>query len=238
MKRKQKLKSVKTFSTAAREKNTYESAKRTVKEKTESDDIKQHWEIRAERPGVQAVMSARHSLDDNEQATNLLQQEIFEFLGEIINDATIFELGVGIGRMTLELAKRARRVIGCELSETMLARAREKLANTANVELYLGKIFELTRFDAKTFDLVFESIVLLHILNPNELIKTAREMQRLSRRIFITEHTYEGSDFPISRYTILRTPEEYVELFEPYHLTKQKTHFCAGDRFTMMLFEE
>lgn len=101
----------------------------------------------------------------------------------------------------------------------------------------VGKITEI-EIPQPQFDLVFDSIVLLHILNPKELEQTASRMRELSDKILLIEHTYEGPDFPISKYSILRKPEEYAKLFKPYNLTRERTHYCAGDRFTMMLFEK
>ncbi|MBI5158679.1 class I SAM-dependent methyltransferase [Candidatus Micrarchaeota archaeon] len=257
---------VQSFATSNAEKRTYEPAEREEKERIPASEVLEHWNARAQRAGVQSVMSARHTPEENEEATRKLQVDVFDFLRGQIEGKKVFELGVGIGRMTVELAKRARKVAGCDFSSEMLARAAENLRKfnplvlnakndvenklraravafggrgymPTNVRLYLGKIFDL-RLPAKSFDLVFESIVLLHILDPEELRATIARMQELSNRIFICEHTFEGEAFPISRYSILRTAEEYEELFKPFKLVKKKTHLCAGDSFTLMLFEK
>ena len=229
-------KHVEAHATAPGETDTYDLKERKEKEAIPEEDIKKHWDTRAQRTDVQAVMSARHTLEENKEAARELQRDIFEFLKGLVEGKNVFELGVGIGRMTSELAKRAKKVTGVDISALMLERAREKLAELENAQLLLGKITDL-ELPPKSFDLVFESIVLLHILNPQELQSTIRKMQELSDRIFIVEHTYEGPNFPISKFSILRKPEEYEELFKPYRLVKQKTHMCAGDTFTMMLFE-
>ena len=228
---------VATFGTAANERDTYDLQAREAKEKLTAEEVKAHWDTRAERADVQSVMSARHSLEENQRATVELQKEIFDFLEGLIDHKRVFELGIGIGRMTQELAKKAKAVVGIDLSPVMLERARENLQSFSNVELLLGKITELD-LPPKSFDLLFESIVLLHILNPEELKATIAKMQELSDTICIVEHTYEGPDFPISKYSILRNPEEYETLFTPYQLVKQKTHLCAGDKFTLMLFKK
>jgi len=218
------------------ETDTYDCKGRGEKEAIPLKDVRKHWDLRAQRPGIQAVMSARHSIDDNIRATDALKRDIFEFLEGFIEEKRVFELGFGIGRMMEELAERAREVVGIDISPVMYARAQENLAEFENVRLILGNINDV-ELPPKSFDLVFESIVLLHILDPKELKRTIQSMQNLGHRIFIVEHTYEGPEFPVSKYSILRKPEEYEALFAPYKLVKQKTHLCAGDRFTMMLFE-
>jgi len=226
-----------SFDAATGENDTYDLKAREEKEQIAGEDVRKHWDTRAQRPDVQSVMSARHTLEENKRATEELRRDVFEFLQGLIESKKVFELGVGVGRMTSEIAKRAKEVVGVDLSPVMLERARQNLEGIDNVQLLLGKLTELD-LPPKSFDLVFESIVLLHILNPDELKATIGKMQELSDRIFIVEHTYQGPDFPISKYSILRKPEEYEKLFAPYRLNKQKTHLCAGDNFTLMLFEK
>lgn len=226
-------------SLAPDETDTYAALERGQKEKLPADEIQEHWTARAKRPGVQSVMSARHTLEENERATDELKREIFDFLAGLVEGKNVFELGVGIGRMTQELSKRARSVVGVDITPEMLQRARENLAETKNVKLILGKITDVQSIE-KAFDLVFDSIVLLHIINPMELRSTIEKMKSLSSKVFIVEHTFdpENPDTQPSKFSIFRDPKEYRDLFEPYKLVKQKDTRCAGDRFTMMLFEE
>jgi 2-polyprenyl-3-methyl-5-hydroxy-6-metoxy-1,4-benzoquinol methylase len=226
-----------THEIAPEEGDTYDLESREVKEGFSPSDIREHWDKRAQRRDVQAVMSARHTLDENLAATELLKEDIFDFLDGYITGKTVFELGFGVARMTEELAKKAKVVSACDLSPLMYYRATEQLSEYNNVDLHLGRITEVTPNEQR-YDLVFESIVLLHVLDPQELKATAARMQELSDRIFITEHTFEGEGFPISKYSILRKPEEYEALFAPYKLVKEKIHSCAGDNFQLMLFEK
>ena len=228
---------IKSHSISVREKDTYDSVDRAQKEVTDDKLVIEHWEKRAERPSIQSVMSARHTLEENKEATRLLYETTFDFLRGYVQDKHVFELGYGVGRMTSQLASRAREVVGCDLSSKMYERAKEELQGLENVTLHVGKVTDI-ELQKKSFDLVFESIVLLHILNPEELRKTAEKMKYLSDRIFLVEHTYEGSNFPISKYSILRKVEEYEVLFKPYKLDKKEEHLCAGDKFTLMLFEK
>ena len=228
---------VKTYNLAKEEKDTYEIKDTCEKECFSGEDVLEHWNTRAKRKGVQAVMSARHSLKENTLATKKLQEDILKFLDGYISKKNIFELGFGIGRMTSKLAKNAENVVGCDISPIMFEKAKRNLKGIKNIELHLGKITDFD-FKRKSFDLVFESIVLLHILNKNELKKTIDKMKSFSDKIFLCEHTYEGPDFPISKYSILRKVEEYEKLLKPYKLTCKKTHLCAGDNFTLMLFEK
>ena len=119
------MKKVNTHGTAKDESDTYDLISRENKEKIGQELIKNHWELRAQRPDVQAVMSARHSLAENKYATQLLKEDIFGMLGGYAHGSVV-ELGTGIGRMTQELADRADRVVTCDLSPTMIERAKRK----------------------------------------------------------------------------------------------------------------
>lgn len=231
------VKKIKAYGLTKKEKDTYDLKKRKEKETFSENKILEHWDTRANRYGIQGVMSARHAYKENIEATKNLQKEMLRFLKGRIENKNIFELGFGVGRMSKLLSKKAKNIVGCDISPTMLKKAMRNLRGIKNIELHLGKITSLN-LESKSFDLVFDSIVLLHILNKNELKKTINKMKELSNHIFVCEHTYEGPNFPISKYSILRKPEEYKKLFRPYRLIKQKTHFCAGDRFTLMLFKK
>jgi 2-polyprenyl-3-methyl-5-hydroxy-6-metoxy-1,4-benzoquinol methylase len=224
---------------SAAERDTYEVVDRSQKEQLSAQDVKEHWIARAKREGVQAVMSARHTVEENERATAELQKEILEFISGLFEDKRVFEFGVGVGRMTAVLAEKAKEVLGIDMTPEMIEKAKKNLENLKNIQLLVGKITEAD-LPAGNYDLVFESIVLLHITNPQELKETVEKLKTLSGRIFIVEHTFDpqNPDLPSSKFSIFRKPEEYAELFKPYQMVKQKDTRCAGDRFTMMLFEK
>lgn len=228
---------VQVFDAATDENDTYDLKSRKEKERITEEDIRRHWDIRAQRPDVQSVMSTRHTLKENKRATIEGQRVVFKFLEGLVEGKRVFELGVGIGRMTAEIAKRAREVVGNDISLVMLERARQNLKDFDNIQLFLGKIIELD-LSPKSFDLVFVSSVLAHILDAGKLRVTIKKMQELSDKIFILEQTDDGLDFSVSKYSIIRKIEEYQELFAPYKLNKQKTYCCVGDNFTLMLFEK
>lgn len=217
--------------------NTLSRISRKEKESVNFEEVTKEWEARAQRPGLQAVMSTRYTLQENEEYTNKFTREVFNFLAGYFENRTIFELGVGIGRMTKEFSKRAKEVCGCDMTQSMIERAKENLKEFNNVELHTGKITEIRTIEKK-FDLVFTSEVLQHILNPEELKKTAEKMRQLSDKICIIEHIDQGSELPMSKFTILRTSEEYETLFAPYKCAKQQIFFEGNDKLNMMLFEK
>ncbi len=58
-------------------------------------------------------------------------------------DAAVLEVGPGIGCLTAELAKRAKRVIAVELDRALMPVLRETLAGYDNIEILTGDILKL-----------------------------------------------------------------------------------------------
>lgn len=109
-----------------------------------------------------------------------------------LDGKNIFELGFGIGRMTARLAQKARKVVGCDFTPLMVDEARKNLASFNNVDLRLGKITQI-ELAPKSFDLVFDAQVLIHILNVEELMETIEKMKLLADRVFVVEHIYDDA---------------------------------------------
>lgn len=74
----------------------------------------------------------------------------------------VLEIGCGMGRLMRPLAPRVARVVGVDLSEEMLRRARDHCASLPNVELHVTN-GSLEFLEDATFDFVFSHIVFQHL---------------------------------------------------------------------------
>jgi cyclopropane fatty-acyl-phospholipid synthase-like methyltransferase len=74
----------------------------------------------------------------------------------------VLEIGCGVGRLVRPLAGRVARVVGVDLSEAMLARARDHCEGLPNVEL-VRTDGGLDSFPDAAFDFVFSYIVFQHL---------------------------------------------------------------------------
>ncbi|MBM3251260.1 MAG: glycosyltransferase, partial [Candidatus Omnitrophica bacterium] len=220
----------------ASETDTYEHLTRGEKEQIPPEQIIAHWNARAMRPGVSAVMSTRYTPKENEELSKKCVASVVDFLNSNISGKRVFEHGVGIGRMTSVIAKLAREVMGNDISPLMLQRARANLSEFDKVKLLLGKVIDLD-LGSKSFDLVFGSLVLGHILNPAELKATVERLKELSDKIVIVEHISRDGDNHVSKYTILRTLKDYLDLFAPYKVVKNDVHVCGDDVYVLIVFE-
>ncbi len=90
-----------------------------------------------------------------------LEEHILDGL-EVLPHWRVLEIGCGTGRLVKPLAGRVARVVGVDLSDEMLRRARAYCAGLSNVELLStdGRLDFLSDGD---FDFVFSHIVFQHL---------------------------------------------------------------------------
>jgi cyclopropane fatty-acyl-phospholipid synthase-like methyltransferase len=80
----------------------------------------------------------------------------------VSRDWRVLEIGCGVGRLVKPLSRRVARVVGADVSEEMLRRARDYCAGLANVELHRTD-GRLDFLPADSFDFVFSHIVFQHL---------------------------------------------------------------------------
>jgi SAM-dependent methyltransferase len=71
-------------------------------------------------------VAARYDDDEDEMFQPAAVDPVVDFLAEVAGDGAALELGIGTGRIALPLAQRGVRMHGMDLSESMVARLREK----------------------------------------------------------------------------------------------------------------
>ena len=91
----------------------------------------------------------------------------------------MLEIGCGVGRMTQYFAGRFAEVHALDVSPEMIARARERLAGRANVQLHVGNGLDLRGFADGQFDFVFSYITFQHIPRAAITAKYIREAGRV-----------------------------------------------------------
>jgi SAM-dependent methyltransferase len=102
-------------------------------------------------------------------------------LGRPAGRAAALDFGCGIGRLTRALAPHFDKVIGLDISATMVERARDLHADVANVEFTCNGRSDLAEFPAAAFDLVASDIVLQHLPGRREVQGYLAEFVRVLR---------------------------------------------------------
>jgi ubiquinone/menaquinone biosynthesis C-methylase UbiE len=99
-------------------------------------------------------------------------------LGHLAPGMTLLDVGCGPGTITADLATRLEEgtVIGIDLSEEVVALARQQLASSgADLSFRTGDVYSLDFVDA-TFDVVYMHQVLQHLSRPVEALAELRRV--------------------------------------------------------------
>ena len=97
------------------------------------------------------------------------------------DDATLLDIGCGVGRLTRALADRAGRVYGLDVSREMLELARQHNPGLDNVEWLHGDGAGLGVVGDSSVDGCFSHVVFQHIPDPEITLAYVREMGRVLR---------------------------------------------------------
>ncbi len=104
------------------------------------------------------------------------------------------EIGCGTGKNTEWLLTKATKVVAVDLSEEMLAKARQKLI-ADNVQFVQADITNDWNFANEKFELVTFSLVLEHIENLNEIFHKVAEIIKPNGLVYV------GELHPFKQYT-------------------------------------
>jgi len=173
--------------------------------------------------------------DSHENKTRDLEAVALRELLSGIPFSSCLELGCGTGKNTEWLVKKAAHVTAVDLSEEMMARAREKVPD-GNVQFVQADLLEEWRFDNRFYDLVVFSLVLEHIEDITTMIRRAAEVTAPGGHIYI------GELHPFKQYTGSKArfeTEEGLQVVDCYiHHISDFTCAAADNRLAIVLLKE
>ncbi len=132
--------------------------------------------------------------DTNNNKTRDLEAQALQTLLSNINFHHCLEIGCGTGKNTQWLITKATDITAVDLSEEMLAKAKEKIASPA-VHFIQADINSNWLFTDKQFDLITFSLVLEHIENLDHIFS------EVSKKLVQGGHVYIGELHPFKQYT-------------------------------------
>lgn len=142
----------------------------------------------------QAYNSWASQYDTNENKTRDLEGRALQSTLMTIGFNSCLEIGCGTGKNTHWLSQKAEQVTAVDLSEQMLAKAKEKTFH-GNVEFRQADITRPWAFGEKLYDLVTFSLVLEHIEHLDQVLREA------SGALLPGGHVYIGELHPFKQYT-------------------------------------
>lgn len=145
---------------------------------------------------------------DEEYQTRILPQHswLLEQI-EALHPTSVLEVGCGFGRNMKFLAEHGKKVVGLDISHSMLKNARNG-GGAAQALLVNGRADQLPFADL-SFELVFTMGLCMHV-TPLGIRSTLREFARVAKRdILLIEEWYEDRVGPVNKYTFVH---KYADL--------------------------
>jgi ubiquinone/menaquinone biosynthesis C-methylase UbiE len=158
-------------------------------------DMAADWDARAED---NARYFIAEQYDDAEFRASGEREVEHVLLNDVIvpPDATVLEIGCGIGRLLRPLAARFRRVIGFDVSPRMIEHSREYLLGLGNVETYANDGSTLPGIQDDSVDYCFSFICFQHIPRKELICSYLREVLRVLRPGGIFKFQVDGQTWP------------------------------------------
>ena len=107
-------------------------------------------------------------------------------LGLIPRGWSIADLGCGTGNVSEKLAPHAREVHAVDMSKSMLAAARKRLAGLSNVKFHHGDLLDLPLSD-RSVDAAVISLVLHHVREPDYAIAQAARVLKPGGQLLVID---------------------------------------------------
>jgi 2-polyprenyl-3-methyl-5-hydroxy-6-metoxy-1,4-benzoquinol methylase len=206
------------------------------------DDVRAEWEKRARRNGLIRVMRASQPTELNERVTTATKTIVGDYLDLATQElgrplANVLEVGCGIGRLTPELARRAKAITAVDMTPAMLVAAREACRPLTNVDFQCARAEHLPWQGAR-FDVGVSVWVLMHLLDEDRLAQVCRSLAASCRYLVLIE--YERAAVPVSRWSRLRTLTDYLHLLPGSAVVRRQDIDYGGDLSAAALirFEE
>jgi phosphatidylethanolamine/phosphatidyl-N-methylethanolamine N-methyltransferase len=152
----------------------------------------------------------------------------------------VLEVGIGTG-LTLALYKKDQHIDGVDLSESMLAKAEEKIKKLDMKNVTLHKMSaEHLEFENNTFDVVFAPSVFSVVSNPQKVLDEMLRVVKPDGILCVVSH-FAGDKFhekvvdklsdPLTRKIVgfrMTTPKQVVESHKGLHILLKKPIFALN----------
>jgi ubiquinone/menaquinone biosynthesis C-methylase UbiE len=143
-----------------------------------------YWDGRAKKDAHYAIWGDPAVIDgaapDVDAFDRSGQHEALELLPWVHPEATVVELGCGIGRLLRPVSRHAKRAIGIDVSAEMVERSKEYLADSPNAHAIVGDGASLTGIADESVDFLYSKLCLIHV-DKRSAYRYLREIRRVLR---------------------------------------------------------
>jgi ubiquinone/menaquinone biosynthesis C-methylase UbiE len=136
------------------------------------DDSQQYWDRMAEVDPLWAILSEYHKLGGRWDVDDFFatgRTEIDDLLQKLaalsvpLEKRRALDFGCGVGRLSQALARQFDRVVGVDISTTMIEKAREFNRFPDTCSYVVNATDDLSQFEDATFSFLYSRLVLQHI---------------------------------------------------------------------------
>lgn len=207
-------------------------------EPTEAD-IASEWRARAGRAGLRRVMRASQPDALNEGVTEQTRAVVasqLDLAGARLGrrPRRALEIGCGVGRLTPTIAAHADRVHAIDMTPAMLAQATITCSGLSTVDFGCVRVDRMAP-PRERFDAAVCVWVLMHVLDERQLAAACRVIATSTRYLTLIE--YEHAGIPVSRWSRLRTLDDYLTLLPGGEVVDKQVVDYGGDRSFAALIE-
>ena len=107
-------------------------------------------------------------IDNNSPHNMTIKKLLLDTIGDY-TDKSILDLGCGIGCFAFELAEKAKKVVGIDISDKVIEYAKNNYSKD-NIEYIVQDITKLSSLD-ETFDIIFSDMVFNYIEDYDKLLQ-------------------------------------------------------------------
>lgn len=159
-----------------------------------------------------------------------------DHLSRLPSEATVLDAGCGIGRFTIEMARRFKHVTAFDPCRSSLVRCRQHLQeeNLDNVELHWADMRWLDELPAESFDAVCAIELLCYLSDPAAGLKKLARVAKPGALFFLSVEANPGS-LPLHRFD---KPEQMLAAQRGDPILKSENYFTRlfdRDRWAALL---
>ncbi len=168
------------------------------RELDESARMRDDWNARAREDAGYYVAFGRRDQDEAEffatatQVINGLESELRRVPIEQRGEWKALEIGCGPGRLMRPMSRYFVEIHGVDVSDEMIALAREKLRDIPNAHPHATDGASLAQFADESFDFVYSYAVFQHIPNREVVFQYLREIRRVLKVGGLTRLQFNG----------------------------------------------
>ena len=166
------------------------------------NDMRDDWNARARDDAAYYVAFGRHKQSDADffatatEVINGIESELRRVPLPQRSTWKALEIGCGPGRLMRPLSRHFAEIHGVDVSDEMIALARERLRDTPNAYPHLNDGDSLGEFPDETFDVVYSYAVFQHLPRRDVITAYMREIQRVLKIGGLARLQFNGMPAP------------------------------------------